>query len=92
MSEDNKKAAANLSKLGERFRIGWAKLHPVTAKQRAAVRAAVAQQWEQEHVGKPKTQSQRAAHSRVAHDQSNRQTRATKAKNRSRSRDHGHSH
>ena len=37
MSDDNKQAAANLRKLGERVRAGWAKLHPVSAKQLAAV-------------------------------------------------------
>ena len=40
MSDDNKKAAANLRKLGERVRAGWAKLHPVSAKQLAAVDAS----------------------------------------------------
>lgn len=92
MSDDNKKAAANLRKLGERVRAGWAKLHPVSAKQLAAVHAAVAKQWEQEHAGKPMTKSQRSAHSRVAHDQSVRQTRTTKTKGKSKSKDYGHSH
>ena len=93
MSDDNKKAAANLRKLGERVRAGWAKLHPVTAKQLAAVRAAVAKQWEQEHAGKPMVKSQRSqSQSRLGHGQSVRQTRARKAKRRSQSRDYGHSH
>lgn len=93
MSDDNKKAAANLRKLGERVRAGWAKLHPVSAKQLAAVRAAVAKQWEQEHAGKPMAKSQRSAsQSREAHDQSSRQIRATKTKRRSQSQDYGHEH
>ena len=49
MSDDNTEAAAMLRKLGERVRAGWAKLHPVSDKHLAAVRAAVAKQWEQEH-------------------------------------------
>ena len=93
MSDDNKQAAANLRKLGERVRAGWAKLHPVSAKQLAAVRAAVAKQWEQEHAGKPMAKSQRSARqSREAHDQSSRQIRARKGKRRSQSQDYGHEH
>jgi hypothetical protein len=92
MSDENRQAAANLRKLGERARAGWAKLHPVSAKQLAAVRAAVAKQWEQEHAGKPMAKSQHSVQSRVAHDQSSRQSRATKVKGQSKSRDHGHSH
>ncbi len=91
MSDDNKKAAANLRKLGERVRAGYAKLHPVSAKQLAAVRAAVAKQWEQEHAGKPMAKSQRSqSQSRLGHGQSVRQTRATKTKRRSQSHDYGH--
>ena len=91
MSDDNKKAAANLRKLGERVRAGYAKLHPVSAKQLAAVRAAVVKQWEQEHVGKPMAKPQRAVkQSQAGHDQSSRQSRSAKAKRRSQSRDYGH--
>ena len=93
MSDDNTKAAAKLRKLGERVRAGWAKLHPVSDKHLAAVRAAVAKQWEQEHAGKPMAKPQRSAsQSRAAHDQSSRQSRSTKTKGRSQSHDHGHSH
>jgi hypothetical protein len=91
MSDDNRKAAANLRKLGERVRAGWAKLHPVSAKQLAAVRAAVVKQWEQEHAGKPMAKPQRAVkQSQAGHDQSSRQSRSAKAERRSQSHDHGH--
>ncbi len=93
MSEDNTKAAANLRQLGERVRTGWAKLHPVSEKQLAAVRAAVVKQWAQEQPGKSMAKPQRTVkQSQAAQDQSSRQSRAAKAKRRSQSHDHGHSY
>ena len=93
MSDDNTEAAAMLRKLGERVRAGWAKLHPVSDKHLAAVRAAVVKQWEQEHGGKSRAKARRLAkQSHAEHDQSSRQSRSTKTKGRSQSHDHGHSH
>ena len=93
MSDDNTKAAAKLRKLGERVRAGWAKLHPVSEKHLAAVRAAVAKQWEQEHGGKSRAKAQRLAkQSQASQEHSTRQSHATKPKRQSRSQDHGHSY
>jgi hypothetical protein len=93
MSDDPNKAAAKLRKLGERARAGWAKLHRVSEKHLAAVRAAVLQQWEQEQASKPRSKLHKTAkHSRVADSQATRQARSTKTKQQSKSQDYGHSH
>lgn len=93
MSNDNTKAEAKLRKLGERVRAGWAKLHPVSEKQLAAVRAAVRQEWEQEHAGKLGAKaSQSATQPPTARQESIQTARATKPKRPSKSKDHGHSH
>ncbi|HNA31056.1 MAG TPA: hypothetical protein PK437_13455, partial [Thiobacillaceae bacterium] len=88
MSDDNKKAAANLRKLGERVRAGYARLHPITARQLAEVRAAVAKEWEQEHAGKQTAKAHRAA----TQGQLSGPSHSTQSKRQSRSRDHGHGH
>lgn len=93
MSDDNTRAAAKLRKLGEKVREGWARLHPVSEKQLAAVRAAVRQQWQQEHGSKSRVQSQRTAkQTQAAQDQTSAQAESKKTKRQSRSKDHGHSH
>ena len=93
MSEDNTKAAAKLRKLGERVRAGWTKLHPVSEKQLASVRAAVRQQWEQEHAGKsPDKGPETVKRAQPTRGHSAQQARSTKQKRQSKSHDHGHSH
>lgn len=49
MPDDHSDAEAKLQKLAQRLHRGWAKLHPATTKELAAVRAVVQEQWEQEH-------------------------------------------
>ena len=93
MSDDNTKAAAKLSQLGDRARVGWAKLHPVSEQHLAAVRAAVRQQWEQEHTGKLRSPTQQSAErSHPTQQKSAPPARPTKPKRQSKSKDHGHSH
>ena len=48
MTDQEHESEANLGLLSKRLHAGWAKLHPATAKERAAVREAVRKQWEQE--------------------------------------------
>jgi len=93
MNDDNAKAAAQLRKLGRWVRAGWVKLRPVSEKHLAAVRAAVRQDWEQEHAGKAGTKaSQSATQATDGRQEAAHAARSTKPKRQSRSKDHGHSH
>ncbi len=85
MADDNHKTAAQLRKLGERVRAGWAKLHPVSDKHLAAVRTALSEQWKQEHGAHQATKPRRATQQR-------HQTGLSQSPAKSKSRDHGHSH
>ena len=92
---DTTKAEAKLRKLGERVRAGWHQVHPLDPKHLAAVRAAVRQQWEQEHAGKsvvaePETrQSSRAAEQQQSR-QASKTTRPRSSRSQDHSQDHGH--
>jgi hypothetical protein len=48
MAEDYTQSEAKLRKLATRLRRGWAKLHPATKKELAAVREEVREQWKQD--------------------------------------------
>ena len=48
MAEPDSNPDAKLEKLAELVRRGWAKLHPITPAQRAAVERTVRQEWDRE--------------------------------------------
>ena len=87
MATKPNQAAKLLTTLGEHARQGMAKLHPVSEKQLAAVRAAVAAQWQQEQAGKVGVKAQSKPR-KIARQQTGQAKSASKSK----SRDHGHSH
>jgi hypothetical protein len=55
MAEQNKRAEAALTKLGERVRAGWAKKHPISERSLETVRTATREVWEQEQKAKRRT-------------------------------------
>lgn len=70
MPDDTTQSEAKLQKLAQRLHRGWAKLHPATEKDLAAVRAVVRQQWE-----KDQKIEQRIAASKPAKDATRPQTK-----------------
>lgn len=87
MATNSSQAGWLLTKLGEHARQGMAKLHPVSEKQLAAVRAAVGAQWQQEQAGKVRGKT-RGKPPKVARKQASQGKTASKRK----SRNYGHSH
>ena len=91
MADQDNLVEKKLQKLGHRLRRGWAKLHPVTRKQMEAVRAVVRKQWEQRQK-KESSQSQATDSDEQGKTQFLQQSISKQSKQKSKSRDHGHSH
>ena len=94
MPDNERESEAKLRKLGERFRQGWAKLHPLKESQLQGVRRAIRHEWEQ----KTKLQNQKSAQQQgqevaktVGHGKSKTKTR-TKTSGKSHEHEEGHSH
>lgn len=48
MPDDLSELEGDLAKLGKRLRQGWAKVHPVSDREKAAVTQVVREEWEKE--------------------------------------------
>lgn len=91
------KIAQQLAQVGERFREGYARLHPISSKHLAAVRAAVGKQWDQEQEqAKARAQENGPDASIGAEEAASAKDatvhRARERKSKSHDQDHGHSH
>ena len=96
MPNDNLEAEAKLQKLARRLHQGWAKTHPATEKELAAVRAAIQAQWEQEQKIRQNIENAQAQDSQSSpQNQSTQQSKSNQSQNQtkqSQDEDHGHSH
>jgi hypothetical protein len=76
-------------KLAEGLRRGWAKMHPLTEKEKGVVRDAVREQWNEEQ--KAKSQSKEKTENRQSKTHVKQKT-AQKDKKKSQDRGHGFDH
>ena len=98
MSEDYSQTEAKLAKLSKRLHQGWAKLHPATDKDLAAVREIVTQHWKaDQEISRRIAESRRAKQSATTKTKAKQKrkskgakSRSQKPPNRSQSHEHGH--
>ena len=92
MSKHDHSAEEKLRTLGQRLQQGWAKLHPVTDQEMAAVNEALEKQWEQTHqADATKSQTEASPPTTSLPSQSQQEQKPDKARAQdSESQDHDH--